>query len=145
MLRNNNFDSSCGCNIHVPIPLTHDCITSIRNLHRVTLPNTEFSALTLTLILTPVVEDKPNTTAQLLPDFSRARTKFWSNYTRDKAYILQHSYTKAPVELEPKNLVKLHNHTSLPTTAELLPYFSKDRTKILSNYTQDKAYILQHR
>ena len=44
------------------------------------------------------------TTAQLLQGSSGARAKIWSNYTQDKAYILQlkHSYSKAPVELEPK-------------------------------------------
>ena len=30
------------------------------------------------------------------------RAKIWSNYTQDKVYILQHSYSKAPVELQPK-------------------------------------------
>ena len=82
------------------------------------------------------------TTAQLLPDFIGARTKTWSNYTEDKAYILQHCYSKAPVELEPK--FGQFYKTSLLTTAQLLPDFIGARTKTWSNYTQDKAYVHQH-
>ena len=48
---------------------------------------------------------------------SGTRAKIWSNYTQDKVYMLQHSYSKAAVEQDPK---------------------------IWSNYTQDKVYILQH-
>ena len=44
----------------------------------------------------------PHTTTQLLRGSSGARAKIWSNYTQDIAYILQHSYSKASVELEPK-------------------------------------------
>ena len=33
---------------------------------------------------------------------SGARAKIWSNFTTRQAYLLQHSYSKAPVELEPK-------------------------------------------
>ena len=62
------------------------------------------------------------TTTQLLQGCSGTRAKIWSNYTRDKVYILQHSYSKAAVELEPKF----------------------GRLQIWSNYTQDKVYILQH-
>ena len=43
-----------------------------------------------------------HTTTQLLQGCSGTRAKIWSNYTQDKVYILQHSYSKAPVELEPK-------------------------------------------
>ena len=57
------------------------------------------------------------TTTQLLQGSSGARAKIWSNYTHDKAYILQHSYSHTSVKLEPK---------------------------FGSNYTQDKAYQLQH-
>ena len=138
-----------------------------------------------------------HTTTQLLQGSSEARAKIWSNYTQDKAYILQHSYSKAPVELEPKfgqtihmtkptyydtatprfqwswsqNLVKLYTRQSLHTTIQLLQGSSGARAKfgqiihktkptyytsqllqrssgaraiIWSNYTQDKAYILQH-
>ena len=138
-----------------------------------------------------------HTTTQLLQGSSRTRAKIWSNYTQDKAYILQHSYfnapvelqlkfgqiihktkayilqhsySKAPVELEPKfgeiihktnptyyntatpklqwsysqNLVKLYTRQSLHTTTQLLQGSSRTRAKIWSNYTQDKAYILQH-
>ena len=43
-----------------------------------------------------------HTTTQLLQGSSGTRAKIWSYYTQDKAYTLQHSYSKAPVELEPK-------------------------------------------
>ena len=43
-----------------------------------------------------------HTTTQLLQGSSGTRAKIWSNYTQDKVYILQHSYSKAPVEQEPK-------------------------------------------
>ena len=58
------------------------------------------------------------TTTQLLQGSSGTRAKIWSNYTQDKVYILQHSYSKAPVEEEPK---------------------------FWSNYIQDKVCLLQHR
>ena len=109
-----------------------------------------------------------HTTTQLLQGCSGTRAKIWSNYTQDKVYILQHSYSKAAVELEPKfgihktkatyyntatprlqwnqsqNLVKLYTRQSLPTTTQLLQGSSGTRAKIWSNYTQDKVYILQH-
>ena len=110
------------------------------------------------------------TTTQLLQGCSGTRAKIWSNYTRDKVYILQHSYSKAAVELEPKfgqiihkakstyyntatprmqwnksqNLVKLYTRQSLHTITQLLQGCSGTRAKIWSNYTQDKVYILQH-
>ena len=110
------------------------------------------------------------TTTQLLQGCSGTRAKIWSNYTQDKVYLLQHSYSKAAVELEPKfgqiihktkstyyntatprlqwnksqNLVKLYTRQSLPTTTQLLQGCSGTRAKIWSNYTQDKVYILQH-
>ena len=102
--------------------------------------------------------------------YSGVRAKIWSNRTQDKTCILQHSYSHTSVELEPKfgqiilktkptnhntatpilqgslsqNLVKLYTRQNLHTTTQLLPYFSGARAKIWSNYTQDKAYILQH-
>ena len=111
-----------------------------------------------------------HTTTQLLQGSSGTRAKIWSNYTQDKVYLLQHSYSKAPVEQEPKfgqiihktksayyntatprlqwnysqNLVKLHTRQSLLTTTQLLQGCSGTRAKIWSNYTQDKVYILQH-
>ena len=111
-----------------------------------------------------------HTTTQLLQGSSGTRAKIWSNYTQDKVYILQHSYSKAPVELEPnfgqiihktkciyyntatprlpwnksQNVVKLYTRQSLHTTTQLLQGSSKTRAKIWSNYTQDKVYILQH-
>ena len=111
-----------------------------------------------------------HTTTQLLQGSSGTRAKIWSNYTQDKVYILQHSYSKAAVELEPKfgqiihktkstyyntatprlqrnqsqNLVKIYTRQSLHTTTQLLRGCSGTRAKIWSNYTQDKVYILQH-
>ena len=111
-----------------------------------------------------------HTTTQLLQGSSAATAKIWSNYTQDKAYILQHSYSKAPIKLEPKfgeiidktkptyyntatprlqwsysqNLVKLYTRQSLHTTTQLLQGSNRTRAKIWSNYTQDKAYMLQH-
>ena len=88
------------------------------------------------------------TTTQLLQGCSGTRAKIWSNYTRDKVYILQHSYSKAAVELEPKFGQIIHKakstRQSLHTTTQLLQGSSETRAKIWSNYTQDKVYILQH-
>ena len=87
-----------------------------------------------------------HTTTQLLQGSSGTTAKIWSNYTQDKVYILQHSYSKAPVELQLKfdqiihktkstyyntatprlqwnysqNLVKLYTRQSLHTTTQLL-------------------------
>ena len=111
-----------------------------------------------------------HTTTQLLQGSSGTRAKIWSNYTPDKVYILQHIYSKAAVELEPKfgqiihktkstyyntatprlqlnksqNLVKLNTRQSLHTTTQVLQGCSGTRAKIWSNYTQDKVYILHH-
>ena len=111
-----------------------------------------------------------HTTTQLLEGSSGTRAKIWSNYTQDKVYIVQHSYSKAPVKQNPKfgqiknktkstyyntaiprlqwnksqNLVKLYTRQSLLTTTQLLQGCSGTRAKIWSNYTQDKVYILQH-
>ena len=111
-----------------------------------------------------------HTATQLLQGCGGTRAKIWSNYTQDKVYILQHSYSKAPVEQEPKfgqiihktksiyyntatprllwnksqNLVKLYTRQSLYTTTQLLQGCSGTRAKIWSNYTQDKVNILQH-
>ena len=65
------------------------------------------------------------TKAELLPEFSIARAKIWSNYTGDKAYILQHSYSLTSVEVEPK-FDKILHKTSLLTTAELFPDFEQE-------------------
>ena len=111
-----------------------------------------------------------HTTTQLLQGSSKTRAKIWSNYTQDKVYILQHSYSKAPAKPEPKfgqiihktkstyyntatprlqrnqsqNLVKLYTRQSLHTTTQLLHVSSGTRAKIWPNFTQDKVYILQH-
>ena len=110
------------------------------------------------------------TTTQLLQGCSGTRAKIWSNYTQDKVCLLQHSYSKAAVEQEPKfgqiihktksayyktatprlqwnksqNLVKLYTRQSLYTTTQLLQGCSGTRAKIWSNYTQDKVCLLQH-
>ena len=107
---------------------------------------------------------KPNTTALLLQGSSGSRAKIWSNFTTRQAYLLQHSYSKAPVELEPKfgqilqldkpNLQYSYSKTSvelrqkfgqilqldMPTynsTATLKS--SEARAKIRSNYTSKQA------
>ena len=111
-----------------------------------------------------------HTTTQLLQGSSGAGDKIWSFYTQDKAYTLQHSYSEAPVKLEPKfghfihktkpthnntatprlkwswsqNLVILYTRQSLHTTTQLLQGSSGAGAKIWSFYTQDKAYTLQH-
>ena len=110
------------------------------------------------------------TSTQLLQGSSGSTAKIWSNYTQDKVYLLQHNYSNAPVEVQPKfgqiihktkstyfntatprlqrnknqNLVKLYTRQSLPTTTQLLQGSSGTRAKIWSNYTQDKVYLLQH-
>ena len=111
-----------------------------------------------------------HTTTQLLQGSSEAGAKIWPFYTQDKAYTLQHSYSKAQVKLEPKfghfihkiklthysiatprlqwswsqNLVILYTRQSLHTTTKLLQGSSGAGAKISSFYTQDKAYTLQH-
>ena len=105
------------------------------------------------------------TTTQLFQGSRGTRAKIWSNYTHDKVYILQSSYSNVPVELEPKfgqiihktkstyyntanprlqwnwsqNLVKLYTRQSLHTTKQLLQRSSGTRAKIWSNCTQDKS------
>ena len=84
-----------------------------------------------------------HTTTQLLQGSSGTTAKVWSNYTQDKVYILQHSYSKAPVELQPK--FGLIIHKTKPTHYNTAtPRLQGTRVKIWSNYTQDKVYILQH-
>ena len=88
--------------------------------------------------------DKPNTIAQLLQGSSGARAKIWSNFTTTQAYLLQHSYSKAPVELGPKfgQILKLDKPNT--TTAKLLQGSSGARAKIWSNFTTRQAYLIQH-
>ena len=111
-----------------------------------------------------------HTTTQLLQGSSEAGARIWSFYTQDKAYTLQHSYSKALVKLEPEfghfihktklthyntatprlkwswsqNLVILYTRQSLHTTTQLLQGSSEAGAKICSYCTQDKAYTLQH-
>ena len=77
-------------------------------------------------------------TAQLLPVFSRARAKIWSNYTQDKpnttAQLLS-DFSRART-----NIWSIDKPN---TTAQLLQGSCVARVKIWSNYTQDKTYILQ--
>ena len=53
-----------------------------------------------------------HTTTQLLQGSSGTTAKIWSNYTQLKVYILQHSYSKAAEELEPKFGQIIHNSKS---------------------------------
>ena len=77
------------------------------------------------------------------PRLQGTRAKIWSNYTQDKVYTLQHSYSKAPVELQPK--FGLIIHKTKPTHYNTAtPRLQGTRAKIWSNYTQDKVYTLQH-
>ena len=84
-----------------------------------------------------------HTAAQLLQGSSGTRAKIWSNYTQDKVNILQHSYSKAPVEQEPKFGQIIHK-TKSTYCSTATPCSSGTRAKIWSNYTQDKVNILQH-
>ena len=84
-----------------------------------------------------------HTTTQLLQGSSGAGAKIWSNYTLEKAYILQHSNSKALVKLEPK-FGQTITRESVHTTTQLLQGSSEAGAKIWSFYTQDKAYTLQH-
>ena len=83
-----------------------------------------------------------HTTSKLIQGSSGTRAKIWSNYTQDKVYILQHSYSKAPVELEPKFGQIIHKTKS--TYYKGSSGTRTRATKIWSNYTQDKVYTLQH-
>ena len=116
-----------------------------------------------------IIQDKPNTTAQLLQGSSGARAKILSNFTTRQAYLLQHSYSKVPVELEPKfvQILQLDKPSTKAlllqapvelepklgqilqldepnTTAQLLQGSSGARAKIWSNFTTRQAYSLQH-
>ena len=84
-----------------------------------------------------------HTTTQLLQGSSGTTAKVWSNYTQDKVYILQHSYSKAPVKLQP-NFGQIIHKTKSTYYNTATPRLQGTRAKIWSNYTQDKVYILQH-
>ena len=107
-------------------------------------------------------------TTELFQGSSGKRAKIWSNYTQNKVYILQHSYSKAPVEQEPKfgqiihktkstyyntatprlqlnksqNLVKLNKGQSLHTTTQLLQHSRGANAKVWSNFTTRLVYRL---
>ena len=53
-----------------------------------------------------------HTTTQLLQGSSKTRALIWSNYTQDKVYTLQLSYSKAPVEQKQKFGQIIHNTKS---------------------------------
>ena len=89
-----------------------------------------------------IQQHKPNTTAQLLQGSSGARAKIWSNIATRQAYLLQDSYSKAPVELEPKFGQIIQHKPNI--TAQLLQGSSGARAKIWSNFTTKQAYLLQH-
>ena len=69
--------------------------------------------------------------------------KIWSNYTQDNVYILQHSYSKAPVELQPKFGLIIHKTKSTYYNTAT-PRLQGTIAKVWFNYTQDKAYTPQH-
>ena len=77
------------------------------------------------------------------PRLQGTRAKIWSNYTQYKVYTLQHSYSKAPVELQPKFGLIIHKTKSTYYNTAT-PRLQGTRAKIWSNYTQYKVYILQH-
>ena len=72
------------------------------------------------------------------PRLHGARAKIWSNYTQNKHYLLQHSYSKAPVKLEPKfgQILQLDKPI---TTALLHQGSSGARANIWSNFTTREA------
>ena len=86
---------------------------------------------------------KPTHYNTATPRLQGTRAKIWSNYTQDKVYILQHSYSKAPVKLEPQFGQIIHKTKSTYYNTAT-PRLQGTRDKIWSNYTQDKVYILQH-
>ena len=69
-----------------------------------------------------------HTTTQLLQGSSGTTAKVWSNYTQDKAYTLQHSYSKAPVKLEPKFDQIIHKTKST--------YYNTATPRLQWNYSQ---------
>ena len=89
-----------------------------------------------------ILQDKPNTTALLLQGSSGTKAKIWSNFTTCQTYLLQHSYSKAPVELKLKfGQIILQDKPN--TTALLLQGSSGATAKIWSNFTTRQAYLLQ--
>ena len=60
-------------------------------------------------------------------DTVKLEPKFGQIIQQNKAYMLQHSHSQTSVELESQNLVKLYNKTSLFSTAQPLPHFSRAR------------------
>ena len=84
-----------------------------------------------------------HTTTQLLqgsrelePKFSQIIHKTKSTYYNTATPRLQWNYSR--------NLVKLYTRQSLHTTTQLLQSSSGTTAKVWSNFTQDKAYTLQH-
>ena len=83
-----------------------------------------------------------HTTTKLFQGSCGTKATIWSKYTQDKAYTLQHSYSKAPVELEPKFGEIIHKTKSTYYNTST-PRLHGARAKIWSNYTQNNVYILQ--
>ena len=79
-----------------------------------------------------------HTTTQLLQGCSGTRAKIWSNYTQDKVYILQHSYSKAP--LEQLNVLQ-HSYSKAPVEQE--PKFGQIIHKTKSTYYNTATPRLQ--
>ena len=90
-----------------------------------------------------IIQDKPNTTAQLLQGSSGARAIIWSNFTTRQAYSLQHSYSQTSVGLEPK-FGQIIQQDKPNTTAQQLQGSGRAGAKIWSNFTTRQAYSLQH-
>ena len=80
-------------------------------------------------------------TTQLLQGSSGNTAKVWSNYTQDKVYILQHSYSKAPVKLEPKFDQIIHKTKSTYYNTAT-PRLQWNYNNLVSLYTR-QIYILQ--
>ena len=91
-----------------------------------------------------------HTTTLLLYGCSGTRAKIWSNYTQDKVYILQHSYSKAAVELEPKfgqilqqDKVYILQHSYSKAPVELVTKFGQIIHKTKSTYYNTATPRLQ--
>ena len=84
-----------------------------------------------------------HTTTQLLQGSSGTRAKIWSNCTQDKVYVLQQSYSKDPVEKEPKFGQIIHKTKSTYYNKATPRLQWKKSQSVVKLYTK-KVYILQH-
>ena len=86
-----------------------------------------------------------HTTTQLLQGSIGTRAKIWSNYTQDKVYTLQHSYSKDPLELEPKFGQIIHKTKSTHYNTATPRPKSKLYTRLEPKFGQIiLVYTLQH-